>query len=529
MPSLRLLGVGLKIVTTSEMRELERHAAEIGLPPEVLMENAGLAIAQEVRGWLGTAAGQQILVLVGPGNNGGDGLVAARHLHDWGARVHVYLCTERGGNDPNYVIVRERGIPCAVPSGEQDLADLDSVLFSSDVVIDALFGTGKLRPIQGIYKHVLTRVKSAKEARPRLNLIAVDVPSGLDADTGATDPSCVAADLTITLGYPKLGLFSFPGRDLVGELVVADIGIPLHLGEAIATELITEDYVRATLPKRPRDANKGTFGRVLVCVGSTNYIGAAYLACEAAIRVGAGLVTLAMARSLQPILAAKLTEVTYAPLPESEPGFIAREASKVLHEWLIGYDVLLMGCGLGQHPSVTQFIRDSLLEMPSALSPALVLDADVLNTFAQAPGWWQRLSQDAILTPHPGEMARLGGLPLEEIQSDRLGVARERAALWGKTVVLKGAHTVVTSPNGEAKISPVANPGLASAGTGDVLSGAIAGLAAQGLPPLAAATCGVYLHGAAAESVRAELGDAGMVASDLLPALPRAIKRIREG
>ena len=519
----------MKIVTTNDMKGIERCAAEQGLPTEVLMENAGLAIAQQVKGWLGNAAGQQILVLVGPGNNGGDGLVAARHLHDWGARVNIYLCSQRREDDPNYHIVTERGIPTTIASEDKDLADLDSTLSSSDVVIDALFGTGKLRSLEGIFREVLTRVRGAKEALPGLKVIALDLPSGLDADSGAADPSCLAADLTITLGYPKLGLFSFPGRDLVGELVVADIGIPANLGDGIATELITEALVQAMLPQRPRSAHKGTFGRVLVCAGSLHYIGAAYLACEGAMRVGAGLVTLAVAQSLQPILAAKLTEVTYAPLPEAEPGFISSEASQVLHERLADYDVLLMGCGLSQHPSVMGFIRDSLLEMPPSLSPALVLDADGLNTLAQTPQWWQRISQDAILTPHPGEMARLSELSVEEIGRDRLRVAREEATLWHKTVVLKGAHTVVASPDGEAKISPVANPGLASAGTGDVLSGAIAGLLAQGLSPFAAATCGVYLHGAAGEMVRAELGDAGMVASDLLLALPRAIKKIKEG
>lgn len=509
------------------MREIERRAAEIGLPPEVLMENAGLAIAQQVKGWLGSAAGRQILILVGPGNNGGDGLVAARHLHDWGARVYIYLCSQR--TDANFRIATERGIPCTVASEDKNSAELDSILCSSDMVIDALFGTGKLRPLEGIYKEVLNRMRQAKEAQPGLKVIALDLPSGLDADSGATDPSCAAADLTITLGYPKLGLFSFPGSDMLGQLVVADIGIPPHLGEDIATELITEEYVRAMLPKRPRNAHKGTFGRVLVCAGSLHYIGAAYLACEGAIRVGAGLVTLSTARSLQPILATKLTEVTYAPLPESEPGFIDSEASKVLHEQLSGYDVLLMGCGLSQHPSVMEFITDSLLELPPSLSPALVLDADVLNTLAQTPGWWQKLTQDAILTPHPGEMARLSGLPIEEIGRDRLRVARETASLWQKTVVLKGAHTLVASSDGGANISAVANPGLASAGTGDVLSGAIAGLMAQGLSPLTAATCGVYLHAAAGELVKTELGDAGMVASDLLLALPRAIKKIKEG
>jgi len=483
------------------MKELERRAAELGFPSDVLMENAGLAIAQEVKRWLGSIGRQQILVLVGPGNNGGDGLVAARHLHDWGARVNICLCQRRSDDDPNYRLAQERGIPST--QANEGLAELDNILSSSELVIDALFGTGKLRPLEGIHKEVLTRVREAKEAKPNLGIVAVDLPSGLDADNGATDPSCVAADLTITLGYPKLGLFAFPGREHVGQLVIADIGIPPSLGQDIATEIITEQFVQSMLPKRPPSAHKGTFGRVLVCAGSIHYIGAAYLACEGAMRVGAGLVTLAVARSLQPILAAKLTEVTYVPLPESEPGFIDAQAAEVLHQWLSGYDVLLMGCGLSQHPSVMEFIQNSLLKMPPNLAPALVLDADALNTLAQSPGWWQKLTLDAILTPHPGEMARLADLPIEEVQLDRLRVTREAAARWQKTVVLKGAYTVVANPDGGATINPMANPGLASAGTGDVLSGAIAGLLAQGLSPPAAAACGVYLHGAAGEIVKA--------------------------
>ncbi len=518
----------MKIVTTEQMGELERRAAEIGLPTEVLMENAGLAIAREVKGWLGSAPRRQILVLVGPGNNGGDGLVAARHLHDWGAKVHIYLCTQRG-DDPNYRIAKERGIPSTLASEDEDLVALRNLLSSSEVVIDALFGTGKLRPLEGTYREVLNRLAEAKGSQPSLAIIAVDLPSGLDADSGATDPSCVAADLTITLGYPKPGLFSFPGSEKAGRLVVADIGIPQELGQGIAVEVITPEFVRATLPQRPRNAHKGTFGRILVCAGSIHYIGAAYLACEGAIRVGAGLVTLALAHSLQPILATKLTEVTYIPLPEAEPGFIHAQAWQVVHEGLDDYDVLLIGCGLSQHPAVMEFIRGCLLQMPPSLSPALVLDADALNTLAQTPGWWQNLASDAILTPHPGEMARLSGLPIDEIQRDRLGAAREAAMRWGKTVVLKGAHTVVASADGEAKISAMANPGLASAGTGDVLSGAIAGLLAQGLSHPDAAACGVYLHGMAGELVGEELGDAGMVASDLLAALPKTIKRIKGG
>ncbi len=511
------------------MREIEQRAADSGTPWNILMENAGLSIAQHIKAWLGALAHHQFLILVGPGNNGGDGLVTARHLHDWGARVQVYLCTERRDDDRNYTIVRQRGIPCVTATDDPQLVSLDGLLPSTDVVVDAIFGTGKVRPLAGTVKDILDKVRQARKARPDLRVVAVDLPSGVDAATGTVDPASLPADLTITLAYPKTGLYSFPAHDLLGQLVVGSIGLPEQLGQEIATELITDAYVKSVLPRRPRNAHKGTFGRLLVCAGSLNYVGAAYLACEGAVRVGAGLVTLAVARSLQPILAAKLTEVTYAPLPESEPGYIDSEAHQVLHEALADYDVLLMGCGLSQHQGVADFVHHSLLDMPPSLSPRLVLDADALNSLASTPDWWQRLRQDAILTPHPGEMARLTGLSTDEIGQHRLTTAQERAAQWGKTVVLKGAHTVVASPERHVRLSPVACAGLASAGTGDVLAGAIAGLAAQGLSPFEAATCGVYLHGRAGELVEAEVGDAGMAAGDLLTALPRVIKRIKEG
>jgi NAD(P)H-hydrate epimerase len=510
----------VKIVTADEMREIERRAAGIGLPWEVLMENAGKAVAQEIRQVWGRVAGKRVLVLVGPGNNGGDGLVASRYLHDWGADVHAYLCSQRPEADPNYRLAQERGFQLTQAAQDESLVSLDRALSSADAVIDALFGTGKTRPIDGIFGEVLGRLRQAKEAQPRLTTIAVDLPSGLNSNTGAADPACPHADITITLGYPKLGLFALPGWERAGKLIVTDIGIPPSLGQELPTELITAEGTTGVLPQRPPDANKGTFGRVLVTAGSMNYIGAAHLACAGATRVGAGLVTLATAQSLQPqpALAAKLTEVTYAPLPESEPGLIAAEATGVLQERLPDYNALLLGCGLGQSPSVIEFITSSLLS-----------DADALNTLANIPQWWHRLPQDAILSPHPGEMARLTGLSVSEVQSDRLGVTRQAAARWGKTVVLKGAFSLVVAPDGRAKISPVANPGLASAGTGDVLAGAIVGLVAQGLRFFDAAVCGICLHAAAAEIVKENLGDAGMLASDLLPALPLAIKRLKEG
>ena len=518
----------MKVVTAEQMREIDRSAADIGFTTEALMENAGRAVAEETKKLIGGVIGKHILVIVGPGNNGGDGLVAGRYLDDWGAEVSLYLCSQRLASDKNLVLAQEHDIITIQANQDKNFARLESFLASSEVVIDAVFGTGRSRAVDGVFKEVLTRVIKSKQANSNLLVIAVDMPSGLDSDTGDVDPSCIYADATVTLGYPKPGLFSFPGAGRAGKVVVADIGIPPNLAENIPTELITEDWVKSVLPERPLGANKGSFGKVLVVAGSINYIGAAYLACMGAARVGAGLVTLSTASGLQPILAAKLAEVTYAPLPESEAGIIDSKAVSVLKETLPSYEVLLIGCGLGQKTQVVEFIKSTLFGLAQSSSPALVIDADALNTLAQIPDWWQKLNQDAILTPHPGEMARLVGTSVEEVQKQRLETARKAAMEWRKVVVLKGAYTVVAASDGRARISQVANPGLASAGTGDVLTGTIAGLVAQGLSLFDAAACGVYLHGEAGEVVRREMGDAGMLASDLLPALPKVIMRLKQ-
>jgi len=518
----------MKILTTSQMRQVEESCAQIGLTTDVLMENAGKAVAEEVRRILGSIDQQHILFLIGPGNNGGDGLVAARHLHDWGARVTVYLLGQRPADDSKLKLVQERGVSCVNAVEDEGLGGLDEFLASANAVIDAVFGTGTTRRFGGLIMTVLDRVNKARKQHAGWPIIAVDLPSGLNADTGAVDSSCLYADHTITLGFPKPGLFKFPGAERVGKITVADIGMPVHLAGEATAEYITAEWVKSVLPERPLNANKGSFGRVLVVAGSINYIGAAYLACSGAIRVGAGLVTLATATSLQPILASKLTEVTYLPLPEFRPGIISPEAARLIFQQLEQYNVLLLGCGLGQSQPTVRFIRSILIGRHKPALPSLVLDADALNTLADTPGWWKQLTTDAILTPHPGEMSRLTGVAVEEAQLNRVEVARKWAAEWNKTIVLKGAFTVVASPQGKVKVSLIANPGLASAGTGDVLTGAIAGLVAQGLSLFDAAACGVYLHAEAGEMVKARLGDAGMIATDLLPELPQVIKRLKE-
>jgi hydroxyethylthiazole kinase-like uncharacterized protein yjeF len=516
----------MKILNTSQMRQVEQDCAGIGLEPPKLMENAGRAFAEEVRKILGDIEKQRILALIGPGNNGGDGLVAARYLHDWGAGVSLYLFGERGDDDRNFTLVKERDIDYLSASEDENQESLAGLLESSSAVIDALFGIGQVRPFHNALKSALDRVSDLKRARPSLRIIALDLPSGLNADTGAVDPACLYADNTVTLGFPKVGLLKNPGADRAGRITVADIGIPAYLVDEVPSELMDRDWARSVLPPRPLQANKGSFGRVLVVAGSISYIGAACLAANGALRVGAGLVTLATATSLQPIIAAKLTEVTYLPLPEAQRGVISPSAARLIHQYLSEYDALLLGCGLGQSRAVLELI-DAMLLKTRAIPRPLILDADALNTLARIPNWWQRLTDDAILTPHPGEMARLVGTSVEDIQRDRSSIAKRAALTWNKTVVLKGAYTVTATPDGHTRVCPGANPGLASAGTGDVLSGAIAGLVAQGMSLFNAASLGVFLHSEAGEAVRARLGDAGMLASDLLPALPLAIRQLK--
>jgi NAD(P)H-hydrate epimerase len=517
----------MKIVTAEEMRRIEKDCEARGLPSSALMENAGLAVANRIEELSGGAAGKSILILIGPGNNGGDGLVAARHFHDRGARVNLYLLKTRKANDRNFFLNQAQRLNTVTAESDGSFMKLKILLASSDIIVDAVFGTGKSRGMSGIFHEVLEQVNQRKPKKSQ-KLIALDLPSGLDADSGACDPATPTADYTITLGFPKHGLFRFPGAEKAGKLVTTDIGIPADLAEDIRVELITDDWLRATLPARPLSANKGTFGKTLIIAGSVNFIGAAFLACSGAHRAGTGLVTLVTARSLQPILAAKLTETTYLPLPEAEPGVIGPEAEGTVESALPIYDSVLIGCGLGQNPATAEFLDSVLARLAEMKRKSLVLDADALNLLSRHTRWWQRLPPDCIITPHPGEMARLSEISVNDIQQDRLKAAQEMAVKWGKTVVLKGAFSIVAAPDGRTRLCGSANPGLASAGTGDVLAGVIAGLSAQGMSLFDAASAGTALHALAGEMVRGEMGDTGMLASDLLPALPKVIKKVRQ-
>jgi hydroxyethylthiazole kinase-like uncharacterized protein yjeF len=554
----------LKIVTTEEMRRIETTADAGGLTFDQMMENAGRAVAEAIDEWIG-AEGARVLVLVGPGNNGGDGLVAARHLTEMGATVNLYVWKRKTKGDKNWDLAQAREVPITLMADDADLQRLGGLLAEADVVVDALLGTGVTRPIKGDLKQLLDKARGVIDQRrrpadgPLVGLIegmtqadppavvALDVPSGLDSDTGALDPATLFADLTVTLAAVKRGHVLFPGAEAVGGLVVGDIGIPDDLYADIRLEMATPGQIASLLPARPSGAHKGTFGRALVVAGSVNYTGAAYLAAGSATRVGTGLVTLAPPQAIYAIVAARLAEATYLLLPH-DMGVLAPDAARVLSEKVDDYDALLLGPGFGQEKPTEEFL-DRLLggqkavrkrqvgfvhkadeeeeEVEGITLPPLVVDADGLNLLSKTDTWWRQLPAETILTPHPGEMSRLIGCETKEVQADRIGCATEMAARWGHVVVLKGAHTLVAAPDGRVTVLPFANPAMATAGSGDVLAGAIVGMRAQGLAAFEAALVGAYLHGLAGELARDALGDAGVVAGDLMGMLPLTIRRLR--
>lgn len=518
----------MKIVRVAQMKQLEDLVIQQGISSERLMENAGRSVATEIAKFRGgTLNSAKILILVGPGNNGGDGLVAGRYLYDWGADVTCFFWGRTLESDPNKNRLIHRGVRLLDPGISSETEKIADNVKTADIIIDALFGTGRQRPISGGLENILGIIAAEKATRPALDIVAVDLPSGIDADTGAVDPATLSADVTITFAYPKLGHYLFPGAGSIGRLVVSDIGIPDELGGDIPVETITSEMVASLLPNRPANANKGTFGKVLVIGGSLNFTGAPCLAAMGALRSGAGLVTVAVANSIHQIVASKLTEPTFLPLPEAEPGIIGPEVVERLNEVVGQYDVVLIGPGLGRHYSTINFLKRFLLGNVSLAGQNVILDADGLYALSGTTHWWRSLSARLIITPHPGEMARLMNKSISEIETDRFGYASRAAADWRVVVTLKGAHTIVSDPKGITRFDTHQNPALASGGTGDVLSGLIAGFVAQGRDLLTAACCGVYIHGQAGDLAREDLGDTGVIAGDLLARLPLAIKGTR--
>ena len=507
------------------MRLLESRAAEAGVPAESLMESAGLAVARSIAQRLDGVRSKRVVVLVGPGNNGGDGMVAARYLADWGAVVTLYMTTARRRED-KFEECRERR--CRVVEASEDLEcwQLGSYASLADLMLDAVLGIGAHPELDPTLRAIFEAVGEMRAQAPRPVFAALDLPTGLDADTGECDDACFSADVTLALGAPKVGLLQFPGAGHTGVLETLSIGLPDGVDDGLPLNLVDASLAGGLLPSRHADSHKGSFGTVAVVGGHRRYVGAPVLAASAAYRVGAGLVNLAAPESVSRIAAAQLVEQVHAPLAETADGGVAAEAAGAAREALSAASAAVVGPGLGADDSSAAFLRSLLLTEPALHTP-VVLDADALNILANIYGWPTMLAAPAVLTPHPGEMGRLLGRPAHEVQEDRRGAAMASAEQWGQVVVLKGAHTVIAAPGGRVALSPFANPALATAGSGDVLAGIIGGLLAQGMERYEAAVAGVYLHGAAAERWSAANGSSGMLASDLLTLLPRVMQVVR--
>jgi hydroxyethylthiazole kinase-like uncharacterized protein yjeF len=613
----------MKLVNVQEMRRIEQAADAGGHSYATMMELAGQAVADITTALKLAEPGERALVLVGPGNNGGDGLVAARFLRERDTEITLYIWKRDIKGDDNFrkLKTRRRGTTILWSANDPDYAKLREEIGNSTLIIDALLGTGAARPIDGQLAQIMAVVKDEIIARrnaqsaiglgdlgmprfplmeayslgaptpprparresddddlfdpdfdseagsdlfdaksmtggvfdededekvwdddwegdetqplpwPELPVLAVDCPSGLNCDTGALDPAAIPAAVTVTFACPKWGQLQFPGAGACGLLAVADIGVPEELVAEIAVELMGPEDVQRWLPSRPLDAHKGTFGRALIAGGSLSYTGAAYLSAAAATRAGAGLVTLAIPMSLHAALAGVLPEVTWLPLPGPEGVHTAAGAAKLLPD-TDDYDALLVGPGLTSSEDAQGFVEtffsnDSLPK--DEWSGLVVVDADALNILAKLPDWPVRLPPGSILTPHPGEMARLTGMTVRDVNARRIENAQRWAAEWGHIVLLKGPHTVIAAPNGRTAVLPFALPVLATAGSGDVLAGAIVAMLAQGLPAFEAAIVGAYLHGQAGLLISRTVMLAGVVARDILASFPEALRQLYVG
>jgi len=512
---------GYPIVTAEEMRELEAEAErQWSITSAMLMDGAGASAADILTHHLlphQDIKNLKVLLLIGPGNNGGDGMVMARYLAQAGAIVSHYRWKERK------LTINGQKI-----SEAEIEAELEAQINHTDYIIDALLGTGRSRPLPDDLRMLLRRVQEVRRWRwNSLRIVALDLPTGLNADTGEVDPGTIPADMTITMAYPKRGFFFFPGRDYIGNLQIAHIGFPEELPSSWCIEMITGKQIYTLLPHRPLNSNKGTFGKVMLFCGSPPYPGSAYLAGAAAARIGGGLITLAVTENMLPIYASSFHESTFVLLPAEEAGSFER--AQALISRLQGYATLLIGPGLGQSANTREVILqilEYLRSQPEDKRPRLVIDADGLNNLSALEHWWTLLPKDTVITPHPGEMGRLClGTKVSGGSIERLDLARQKAQKWQVNLVLKGACTIIAEPQGHTRINWRGNPLLATAGTGDVLAGMIAGLLAQGMQPFDAASAGVYLHTVAADLVAQEmkLGRTGLLASDLLSQLPRAM------
>ncbi|MBP2665056.1 MAG: nnr [Firmicutes bacterium] len=513
----------MKIATAQEMRDIDKATMEwFGLPGVALMENAGRAVAEKAVSVLGEPRGKIVFIVCGGGNNGGDGFVAARWLHNCGVRVKLFLVSDRALIKGDALIHLETivrmGVECFDFTEPRGMEKARIGAAFADLVIDALLGTGFHGELSESYRESIEMMNGAGK-----KILSVDIPSGVSADTGMVREKAVQAFCTVTFGLPKPGLLLYPGAGCAGEVEVAPIGIPAELLTAatIRQTLITREQAIALSPRRSPDSHKGSFGHVLVMGGSRGMSGAAFLAAQGALRTGAGLVTVGVPACIGAVMEMKTTEAMTLELPETLNGGLGADAVKMMHDFSAHSSAVLLGPGLGRHADT----MEAVLELIQLMDRPMVLDADALFALSGHIEILAAADTLAVLTPHPGEMARLTGLSVRQIQADRIGVARRFAIEWGNIVVLKGPRTIVAFPDGEIYVNPTGNSGMATGGMGDVLAGIIAALIAQGLSSHDAAVLGVYLHGLAGDRVALER-PVGMSALDLAEFVPLVVKEL---
>ncbi len=508
----------MKVVSVSQMQAIEREANANGLSYSEMMENAGRGLAELILDEYGYLEEQGALGLVGSGNNGGDTLVALACLAAEGWKTCAAILRRRPPDDPLAARLLEAGGVMCDLSTSDDYSNLGRLIDEHALLLDGVLGTGFRLPLDGpLAKWLDFSRRWILESKSPPVVIAVDCPSGMDCDSGESAKECLSAERTVTMAAVKQGLLKFPAYRLVGDLDVVEIGLPqggegLEAWRKVQTFIPDAEWVRNILPARPPDAHKGTFGTAMIAAGSLSYTGAALLSGEAAYRSGAGLVTLAVPEVLHPALAGQLPEATWLLLPQSA-GVISEEAGELLTQNLEKVTALLVGPGLGLAETTAGFIGRLL----DRRLPALVVDADGLKLLARQPDWPGRIPSETVLTPHPGEMSVLTGLPVHEIQADRLAAALNFSREWGHIVVLKGAFSIIAAPNGTAAVIPVASSALARAGTGDVLAGLIVGLRAQGVAAFPAAVAAAWIHAAGGLRAAAALGSTrAVLAGDVL-------------
>ena len=515
----------MKVLTSAQMKNIDKTAIEdIGIAGPILMENAGLQILEEIRTRFPDINKEKVVIIAGKGNNGGDGLVVARHLFNQGCDPCVLLLASkrevRGDAALNLRIAEKIGVKINEAPSIKEWKTQKKNISQSTLLLDAIFGTGLAKPAHGIYATVINDINKSKAYK-----IAVDIPSGLSSDTFQIIGPCVKADLTVTLAAPKIAHIFPPAEAYVGELVVADISVPPFLfdDDKLKVELVERQTFLPYFKKRRKGTHKGTYGHLFILSGSLGKTGAAIMAAKAALKMGAGLVTVGTPESCLPIVARSMVELMTEPLPETSEKTLSFEALKKITTLVKAKDALMVGPGISTHPSTSELV----LSLIPKLSLPVVFDADALNIFASKPGILKSLPRHAILTPHPGEFARLLNLSTQDVVERKLELAPQFAEKYGVYLVLKGYRTITATPEGKVFINSTGNPGMATAGSGDVLSGMIASMIMQEKNILEAILAAVYVHGLSGDIGAERLGEKTLTAGSIITYLPSAIKNMQ--